>query len=692
MTASPLSPSGEAAWQSLRQHIEWTSGFWLGWIFTDHTPSGRELFDRAAALVHGLGRRSALREPDVPEALTEQLAWLLGGADGVDGCVAIEIRSQGEDWVEHWDQFLLRLNERRELLRRTMRGGLLLITPTALKPHARTAAPDLWSIRSLALDVSPPAVSMRPFAELHVRTEAMPQFSGEAAAEAAVELAQQAVTTTQHAGHPAALTEARIRLARAHMAAERGLIAREIATQAVAEAPTDELAARALAELGRIEMRLDDLVAAERHYREALRRSPAMLSSEVLQEFAEVLERSHTLDDAVNILHMGLDKLRTAHEGAELLDRLRSEWMIFCRLGDIALVRGDLAGAVEHFRDALDIVARTRVIGGESPGYLPDEAYVTTKLGRAVYRQGNFAEAHRLFQRALSISQQIRRMFGDKAVTLRGEAKAVLDMSNLLHAQEDVRGSLELARHSLALLRTARHMDGDTPVALYHEGVALERVGDCLRDTGDLSEALDVYRQGHAIIHRLRDFATQTAGTLRDESIILSKIGRILYLQGELAEALEAGMQSLDLARRVHAIVGDLPGSLREEVVAMSRVADILRDQGKLSDALALYEHGLVLARRIHALVGDTAETLRDESITLTKVGEIRMAKSEDDAALALFRERLAVDGKYRVSVGDTPEAVRREERAKEYIDEIEQRRMNLGNRPTSTDSKESDA
>ena len=124
----------------------------------------------------------------------------------------------------------------------------------------------------------------------------------------------------------------------------------------------------------------------------------------------------------------------------------------------------------------------------------------------------------------------------------------------------------------------------------------------------------------------------------------------------------------------------------------MSRVADILRDQGKLSDALALYEHGLVLARRIHALVGDTAETLRDESITLTKVGEIRMAKSEDDAALALFRERLAVDGKYRVSVGDTPEAVRREERAKEYIDEIEQRRMNLGNRPTSTDSKESDA
>ena len=52
-------------------------------------------------------------------------------------------------------QILLRANERRDAMRRHLEGGLILAAPPEVKPRVRDAAPDIWSIRSLVLELRP---------------------------------------------------------------------------------------------------------------------------------------------------------------------------------------------------------------------------------------------------------------------------------------------------------------------------------------------------------------------------------------------------------------------------------------------------------------------------------------------------------------------------------------------------------
>ncbi|MEM6796430.1 MAG: hypothetical protein AAF725_20835, partial [Acidobacteriota bacterium] len=54
----------------------------------------------------------------------------------------------------------MRLNERRDRLIRSLRSGLMLAGPPEIKVLVRSAAPDLWSSRSLVIDLSPPAPSL----------------------------------------------------------------------------------------------------------------------------------------------------------------------------------------------------------------------------------------------------------------------------------------------------------------------------------------------------------------------------------------------------------------------------------------------------------------------------------------------------------------------------------------------------
>jgi hypothetical protein len=61
-------------------------------------------------------------------------------------------------WAAAWQDFFLRLNERRDRLRRELSGGLILELPPGIKPDVRNAAPDLWSIRALVLEPTAPSV------------------------------------------------------------------------------------------------------------------------------------------------------------------------------------------------------------------------------------------------------------------------------------------------------------------------------------------------------------------------------------------------------------------------------------------------------------------------------------------------------------------------------------------------------
>jgi tetratricopeptide (TPR) repeat protein len=271
-----LGREGEAEWWRLRRQLDLADRFWLGFLFSNDPRVALVLRQRTAGVLRSGARILIELRPGTPDALQAMVAELLQGPGDPAGCIWLEAlqadRPGGEEpWAAAWQELLLRLNGRRERLRRHLDCGLLLAMPSGLKDAVRRAAPDLWSIRGLVLEPpSPPVPDVAPVvvpapAELPEGAEPVP----------GVEL--------QIGGEPQG-SDARALLRRAE-----GLLLRDQPRQAMSAATraleqldrSHPLAAQALAILARAKAADGDAAAAIEHLQAALQLSGEQKRSDV---------------------------------------------------------------------------------------------------------------------------------------------------------------------------------------------------------------------------------------------------------------------------------------------------------------------------------------------------------------------------------------------------------------------------
>lgn len=153
------SPETLRAASRLERHVEWHKGFWLAYVFTRSPPQAHMLQERVGGKLRAQGRGQRILEPRTPEALEDIIEAVL--ADPQTGCTWVEAVRGGAAipnatlWANAWTRLILRANERRELLRGAMGGGLVFVAHADLKAKIRDAGPDLWSIRSFVLELPP---------------------------------------------------------------------------------------------------------------------------------------------------------------------------------------------------------------------------------------------------------------------------------------------------------------------------------------------------------------------------------------------------------------------------------------------------------------------------------------------------------------------------------------------------------
>ncbi len=142
--------SGPQGWSGLSRHLDWAEGAWFAFAFGPAGPLAT-LRERALASVRQSGGEARTLTPGTPQALRQTIAELAHG----DPAALVWLQAPCDDppWIEAWDDVMLRANERRELLKRQLQGGLVFAASPTLKPRFREAAPDLWSARSLVLDL-----------------------------------------------------------------------------------------------------------------------------------------------------------------------------------------------------------------------------------------------------------------------------------------------------------------------------------------------------------------------------------------------------------------------------------------------------------------------------------------------------------------------------------------------------------
>ena len=163
-----LDSQGEDVWQQLRRQFELANGFWLGFVFCPSPRTVAVLRRRTGQILKFRAQRLRVIRPSSPDDFGSLLPALFEPESAQAGCIWIEsihtssptrhARESG-DWTLAWDSFLLRANERRDAMRRHLGGGLILAAPPEVKPRVRDAAPDLWSIRSLVLELRPSSIA-----------------------------------------------------------------------------------------------------------------------------------------------------------------------------------------------------------------------------------------------------------------------------------------------------------------------------------------------------------------------------------------------------------------------------------------------------------------------------------------------------------------------------------------------------
>jgi hypothetical protein len=163
MVADSLDPATEAEWLRLRRQIELiadTPEFWLGFLFLPSPEAARVFRERATQAMEAHGRSVLVIHPETPDHLRNGVLPILFGEEaGQAGCVWVDAVQKdpfgqvSSPWGDAWSWLVLRMNERRDALRRHLRGGLVMAGPPEIKPQIRDGASDLWSVRSIVIDV-----------------------------------------------------------------------------------------------------------------------------------------------------------------------------------------------------------------------------------------------------------------------------------------------------------------------------------------------------------------------------------------------------------------------------------------------------------------------------------------------------------------------------------------------------------
>jgi tetratricopeptide (TPR) repeat protein len=401
---------------------------WLGFLFLASPRTASVFRERLDASLRQQARSLAVIQPASPAELETTIVELLKPSGPDQGCVWLEglgsVRTaeQGSEWSAAWGRLLLRLNEVRDRLSRTLpESGVLLVARPGIKNLARTAAPDLWSARSLVLEPRPVATAHRSTGPSPQRAQRSPPPATQRPEPSAQEIREPAAEHLSGERDPAAVLEALRR--------GEGLLVLDRPAEALSEALS---AAHLAAEIAEAGLRAEALWLAARA---AMADGDPVLAAEYLDEILPGLDTSG--------------------------DRRHLQWLDL--RGKIAQAAAQASGALGTYESALRLARRLLREYGDSPERLRDLSVSLERVGDVRRELGDTAGAGQAYEEALELSRRLLREYGDSPERLRDLSVSLERVGNVRReGGENDRAALAY-REALEVLQRARASYGSSP-------------------------------------------------------------------------------------------------------------------------------------------------------------------------------------------------------------------------------------
>lgn len=612
MAGGEVGESLEAAWERLEAQIDLAEGFWLGFVFCASPQAVLELRERAERRFCEEGKELHRLTTEQPQLLSSMLRRLLEDEELTrtsTGCTWVEaIRSDSagaaeQPWSRAWESLFLRVNEHRDALRVRLRGGLVFAAPPEIKSLVRESAPDLWSVRSLVIDLSAQgmplprlySISIPPPAEqtqVSYRT-GRSDFDDHRGSEPwtpkneAARLAEQLA----RAGNPASASGA----------------------SGIARSLLDAAEARIVA--GRIDEGRELAALAHEHSKGR----DALVDAEALYLLAWAEAQRGDIARASEHIQEAIDLRRSAADGDFQMD-----WVALA--AELARRRREASrGATLYEAAASFYRERARETGSiESLMRLQ-----TALSGLGEIRQGesNLSGAATAFDEAVVVARRLCDVRGDLPEAFGRLSAALIKLADVRESRGDVAGALGNFEEAVSAARRLHVLAGDSGEGLRQISVALTRVGAIRGEIGDFEGARAAFQEALELRRRRLASVPQSQAILRDLASCLRHIGKLEVAAGNLAGGDVALYEALAINReRVKAFPG-ASDVLWDLCVSLFMWGDVLRKSGAGERAAAVLSECKELAGRLDRGNPRTQELVE---VALRALAELKRPSDDD--------------------------------------------------------------
>ncbi|WP_338413388.1 tetratricopeptide repeat protein [uncultured Sphaerotilus sp.] len=364
----------------------------------------------------------------------------------------------------------------------------------------------------------------------------------------------------------------------------------------------------------------------------------------ILSRLGNVLGLQGDLAGALQAYRDGLAvSERLARADAMNLDWQHDLSVSHSNVGDVLQVQGDLAGALHAYQDALTISERLARTDATNAGWQRDLSVSHEKVGNVLRAQGDLTGALQVYRDCLEISERLARADATNADWQRDLCVSYNKVGNVLQAQGDLAGALQAYRNGLEISERLAQVDATNTGWQLDFSVCHERVGEVLQAQGDLTGALQAYQHGLTISERLARADATNADWQYHLSGSHTMIGYVLQAQGDWTGALQACWADLDISERLAR--SDAMNAKWQHGLCVSheKLGDVYVAQGSLIEALAWYQKSLTGIKRLAEADPRNAGWRCDVMGSLTRVAGVHKRLNDHVQALRCAEEALAI-------------------------------------------------
>ncbi len=313
------------------------------------------------------------------------------------------------------------------------------------------------------------------------------------------------------------------------------------------------------------------------------------------------------------------------------------------RIADALKLKGTIESALPNYRESLDIREKLAERDPQNAALQLDLSWGLEKLGGTLYEQGNVGDALGYYQRSLPIREQLVKQDPNNSSFQLWLSFSYSDIGEMLRIQGDLTGALQNLRNALPILQKLVGQDpnnADLQEPLYR---CLVQIGSVLSAQGDLNAALDGHRQSLTIIQALVARDPSNTTWKRDYAIVLENVGDVLKSQTDYDGAHKSYEETFSIRREL--LSKDVTNLVSQSDISLSyqKIADLLMAEKKSQDALADYQESLAIAQRLVEAEPTNKEWQSNLAIIREKTGEALVEEGRLADALQEFRDSLTI-------------------------------------------------